>query len=67
MIRYNLYMMRHYTETALQGAGCPLQSEKSKALSLSGIITEFFLLIWSQCMETQQSLMNLIVVVVDIF
>jgi len=34
-----------YTETALQGAGCPLQSEKSKALSLSGIITEFFLLI----------------------
>ena len=38
--------MWHYTETALQDAGCPLQSEKSKALSLSGVITEFFLPIW---------------------
>ena len=36
-----------YTETALQGAGCPLQSEKSKVLSLSGVIAEFFLPIWS--------------------
>ena len=35
----DLYTMQHYTETTLQGAGCSLQSEKSKVFSLSGIIT----------------------------
>ena len=45
-IHDDLYTVRHDTETALQAAGS-LPSEKSKALSLSGVIAEFFLPIWS--------------------
>ena len=38
-IHGDLYTVWSYTETALQSASCPLQSEKSKVLSLSGVIT----------------------------
>ena len=47
MIHDDLYTMWRYTETALQCACCPLQCEESKALSLSGFITEFSLPNWN--------------------
>ena len=43
MINADMYTMRYYSETALQGAGCLLQKCKAFSLILSTVIMEFFL------------------------
>ena len=58
MIRDGLYTMTNVTspKTALQGAGCPLQSEKSKKLSLNGVITVLF--VYPELLYTNPVIIN---------